>query len=63
MTESPRIGNVVNAEWREFHLEDEQPVWIIPREKMKVTTRNIDHRVIVRYLHRSIKRAIQQPLN
>lgn len=40
-----RIGNVVNAEWREFHLGDEQPVWIIPREKMKVTTRDINHRV------------------
>jgi integrase len=40
-----RIGNVVNAEWREFHLDDEQPVWIIPRQKMKVTTRDIDHRV------------------
>ncbi len=40
-----RIGNVVNAEWREFHLEDEQPVWIIPRAKMKVAIREIDHRV------------------
>ncbi len=40
-----RIGNVVNAEWREFHLDDEQPVWIIPRAKMKVATRYIDHRV------------------
>ena len=40
-----RIGNVVNAEWREFHLDDEQPVWIIPRAKMKVATRDIDHRV------------------
>jgi integrase len=39
-----RIGNVVNAEWREFHLDDEQPVWIIPRAKMKVATRDIDHR-------------------
>jgi integrase len=38
-----RIGNVVNAEWREFHLDDEQPVWIIPRAKMKVATRDIDH--------------------
>lgn len=36
---------VVDAEWREFHLDDEQPVWIIPRKKMKVTTRDIDHRV------------------
>lgn len=42
---SARIGNVVNAEWREFHLDDEQPVWIIPRAKMKVATRDIDHRI------------------
>lgn len=40
-----RIGNVVEAEWREFRLDDEQPVWIIPRPKMKVTDRDIDHRV------------------
>lgn len=40
-----RIGNVVDAEWREFHLDDDQPVWIIPRKKMKVTTRETDHRV------------------
>lgn len=40
-----RIGNVVNAEWREFYLDDEQPVWIIPRAKMKVATGDIDHRV------------------
>jgi len=40
-----RIGNAVNAEWREFHLDEEQPVWIIPRKKMKVTTRDIDHRI------------------
>lgn len=40
-----RIGNVIQAEWREFHLDDEQPVWIIPRAKMKVTGRDIDHRV------------------
>ncbi len=40
-----RIGNVVDAEWREFHLDGEQPVWVIPRQKMKVTTRDIDHRI------------------
>jgi integrase len=40
-----RIGNVVEAEWKEFRLDDEQPVWIIPRAKMKVTDRDIDHRV------------------
>jgi len=40
-----RIGNVVEAEWKEFHLDEDQPVWIIPRAKMKVTSRPIDHRV------------------
>lgn len=39
-----RIGNVVTAEWREFHLDADQPVWVIPRSKMKVTAREIDHR-------------------
>jgi integrase len=42
---SARIGNVVSAEWKEFHLDDEQPVWIIPRAKMKVASRDIDHRI------------------
>ena len=40
-----RIGNVVEAEWKEFHLDDDQPTWVIPRAKMKVTSRPIDHRV------------------
>lgn len=40
-----RIGNVVNAEWREFELDGEQPVWVIPRAKMKVAIRDIDHRL------------------
>ena len=40
-----RIGNVINAEWREFELDVEQPVWTIPRAKMKVATRDIDHRI------------------
>ena len=42
---SMRIGNIINAEWREFHLEDDHPIWIIPRAKMKVTSRDIDHRI------------------
>jgi integrase len=40
-----RIGNVINAEWKEFELENDQPVWSIPRAKMKVTSRFIDHRI------------------
>jgi integrase len=42
-----RISNVVEAEWSEFHLEDEPPVWIIPRAKMKARDRSHDHRVIL----------------
>ena len=40
-----RIGNVVTAEWREFDLDGEQPIWVIPRQKMKVNNRDIDHRI------------------
>lgn len=40
-----RIGNVVTAEWKEIHLDAEPPVWVIPRAKMKVTTRDTDHRI------------------
>lgn len=40
-----RIGNIVNAEWSEFNLDADQPVWIIPRQKMKVTSRDVDHRI------------------
>jgi len=40
-----RIGNVVDAEWSEFQLDGEQPVWTIPRAKMKVNNRDIDHRI------------------
>ena len=40
-----RIGNVVNAEWSEFQLEGDKPVWTIPRAKMKVTNRDLDHRL------------------
>lgn len=40
-----RIGNVINAEWKEFDLKSDQPVWSIPRTKMKVKSRLIDHRI------------------
>lgn len=40
-----RIGNVVEAEWKEFDLKSDQPIWCIPRAKMKVKTRLIDHRI------------------
>ena len=40
-----RIDNVVTAQWREFHLDDEQPIWVIPRAKMKIPARYNDHRI------------------
>ncbi len=40
-----RIGNVINAEWKEFDLENDQPIWVIPRTKMKVNSRPMDHRI------------------
>ncbi len=40
-----RIGNIINAEWKEFDLEGDQPIWNIPRTKMKVKSRLIDHRI------------------
>lgn len=40
-----RIDNVVTALWGEFHLNDEQPIWVIPRAKMKIPTRHNDHRI------------------
>jgi integrase len=42
-----RISNVVEAEWREFHLDGDPPVWIIPRAKMKAQDRAHDHKVIL----------------
>lgn len=32
-----RIKNVINAQWSEFDLDSETPVWVIPREQMKKT--------------------------
>ncbi|MDP2223008.1 tyrosine-type recombinase/integrase [Nitrosomonas sp.] len=40
-----RIGNIINAEWKEFDHESDQPIWNIPRTKMKVKSRLIDHRI------------------
>ena len=43
-----RAGNVVAAEWSEFHLDDEVPTWIIPRAKMKrKDDRSHDHRIVL----------------
>lgn len=40
-----RISNVVSAEWKEFDLNNDLPLWVIPRRKMKVKKLPIDHRI------------------
>jgi integrase len=42
-----RISNIVEAEWPEFHLDAEVPVWIIPRAKMKAKDREHDHKIVL----------------
>lgn len=42
-----RVGNVVAAEWKEFQLEAEPALWLIPRAKMKMRDRDHDHKVIL----------------
>jgi integrase len=41
-----RIGNVVEAQWSEFDLDSDVPVWIIPRDQMKKKDKRFpEHRV------------------
>jgi integrase len=42
-----RIGNVVEAEWAEFDLQADVPVWVVPRRKMKSRDRDHDHKIIL----------------
>ncbi|MEW6434136.1 MAG: integrase arm-type DNA-binding domain-containing protein [Myxococcota bacterium] len=42
-----RMGNVIAAEWSEFQLEADPPMWVIPRAKMKAQDRHFDHRVVL----------------
>lgn len=41
-----RMKNIVEAEWSQFHLDDDQPMWVIPRLAMKKKdTRFPAHRI------------------
>lgn len=40
-----RINNVIQAEWKEFDLDGETPMWTIPRAKLKIKKRSYDHRI------------------
>jgi integrase len=42
-----RIGNAIAAEWTEFDLDSEAPLWTIPRSKMKAKDRKHDHKVLL----------------
>ena len=42
-----RIANAIGAEWDEFDLESDQPVWTVPRTKMKAKDRPYDHRILL----------------
>lgn len=42
-----RVGNIVAAEWKEFHLDTEPAEWVIPRAKMKARERHHDHKIIL----------------
>lgn len=42
-----RISNAVEAEWSEFDLEADVPLWTIPRTKMKARDRHHDHKVVL----------------
>ena len=42
-----RVGNVVDAEWREFELDSDMPSWTVPRKKMKTRVRKHDHKVLL----------------
>ena len=42
-----RIGNAVTARWKDFDLDVEPAMWVIPREEMKVKKRDFDHEVVL----------------
>jgi integrase len=42
-----RISNIVEAEWAEFDLDADVPVWVIPRQKMKSQNRHHDHKIVL----------------
>jgi len=36
-----RTGELIGAEWVEFHLDGDAPVWIVPAERMKMRTEHV----------------------
>lgn len=42
-----RIGNAIAAEWSEFVLDTDVPLWVVPRAKMKAKGKKHDHRILL----------------
>jgi integrase len=36
-----RTGELIGAEWSEFHLDNDEPIWIVPAERMKMRTEHV----------------------
>jgi len=36
-----RTGEMIGAEWPEFHLDKHEPIWIVPAERMKMRTEHV----------------------
>jgi integrase len=36
-----RTGELIGAEWTEFHFDSDSPVWIVPAERMKMRTEHV----------------------
>jgi integrase len=36
-----RTGELIGAEWTEFHLDKGEPIWIVPSERMKMRTEHV----------------------
>ncbi|HKE42713.1 MAG TPA: integrase arm-type DNA-binding domain-containing protein [Casimicrobiaceae bacterium] len=36
-----RTGELIGAEWPEFHLDKDEPIWIVPAERMKMRTEHV----------------------
>ena len=36
-----RTGELIGAEWTEFHLDKDEPIWIVPAERMKMRTEHV----------------------
>ena len=36
-----RTGELIGAEWPEFHVDKDEPIWVVPAERMKMRTEHV----------------------